>query len=71
MTHQQAELLVLAFLAALLAVLIAGDVALYAAHGPDATISRVVRRWIERYPSVLLGAVFALGVFVGHCYLPD
>ena len=71
MTHQQSELLVLAFLAALLAVLIAGDVALYMAHGPDATVSRVVRRWIERYPSVFLGAVFALGVFVGHTWLPD
>ena len=71
MTTQQQELLVLAFLAALVALLIAGDVALYAAHGPEATVSRVVRRWIERYPSVFLGAVFALGVFVGHTWLPD
>jgi hypothetical protein len=71
MTSQQSEWLVLALLVALTAALIAADVALYQLHGADATVSRVVRRWIERYPSVILGLIFAAGVFVGHVWLPD
>jgi hypothetical protein len=71
MTQQQSEFVVLAILIALAAVLIAADVQLYQHHGAPHTISRVVRRWIDRYPSVFLGLVFAAGVFIGHCWLPD
>jgi hypothetical protein len=68
-TTQQSELLVLALLVATVTAWVLIDVWLYQHGGPEATISRVVRHWIGRYPSVFAGAVFALGVFVGHTWL--
>jgi hypothetical protein len=70
-TTQQSEWLVLALLVVTVAVWVLIDVCLYQHGGPEATISRVVRRWIGRYPSLFAGAVFALGVFVGHTWLRD
>jgi hypothetical protein len=67
---QTAEWLVLAFLVAVVAVTVALDVWLYSFHGASCTISHVVRRWIERYPSVLLAVVFGSGIFLGHVFFP-
>jgi hypothetical protein len=39
-------------------------------YGLDASISRVVGRLLERYPSALLALVFWLGLVVGHVWLP-
>jgi hypothetical protein len=66
---QQHQWAVLAFLLAMIAVTIAFDVYLACAHGPDATISRVLHRLTGRYPTIALAVVFGFGVFVGHCLL--
>ena len=70
MTTQEAQWLTLAFIAATVTVVIAADVWLCWTFGPDATISRVMRRGFERWP--ILNPVFwlAVGIFIGHIGLP-
>ncbi len=70
MTTQQAQCLTLAFLAATVAVVIATDVWLCCTFGPDATISRVMRRGFERWPILYPVFWFVLGVLAGHIGLP-
>jgi hypothetical protein len=52
----------LAVVLALVAVL---DVWLASVHGPDATVSALVRDYSQRYPVIPL----AVGVLIGHLFL--
>jgi hypothetical protein len=69
MSNQQADLIVLALVILTVGAWIALDVWLYHQGGVEATISRVTRRWIDSCPSLFVGAIFALGIFVGHVWL--
>jgi hypothetical protein len=69
MTTSQAQWLTLWFTAAITLTVLGYDLLVIRAYGPDASISRVVGRLLERYPSALLALVFWLGLLVGHCWL--
>jgi hypothetical protein len=69
MTSPQAQLLTVFFLAALTAAVIAYDLLIIRAAGPDASINRVLGRPLELPPAFVV-FVFWLGVLVGHVWLP-
>jgi hypothetical protein len=70
MTSAQIQWLTMAFIVAVAAVVIGYDILIVQAYGTEASISRVIRRLIERHPTVFVAIVFAAGVFVGHIWLP-
>ncbi len=70
MTSAQSQWLVIAFCLAMTSVVIAFDVCLYHAYGPDSTFSRAARRVFHQYPMVPIVIVFWLGLLVGHILLP-
>jgi hypothetical protein len=69
MTTSQAKWLTLLFQLAVTAAVIAYDLLIIRAAGPDASINRVLGRLLDPL-SVLLGFVFWPGVLVGHVWLP-
>ena len=69
MTTPQAQWLTTAFLLVASIVVIAYDVLIIRAAGPDASISRVLGRLLE-LPSAFVVFVFWLGVLVGHVWVP-
>ena len=70
MTTPQAQWLTLFFLLAVTAAVASYDLLIIRAAGPDASISRVLGRLLER-PVCLAVAVFWIGVLVGHVWLPN
>jgi hypothetical protein len=50
-----------------LAILIVYDIAIYAAYGAGATISRVTLSWSQDIPIILVG----VGVLIGHLFWPQ
>ena len=69
MTTPQAQWLNDAFLLVVSTIVIAYDVLIIRAAGPDASISRVLGRLLE-LPSAFVVFVFWLGVLVGHVWVP-
>lgn len=70
MTDPRTQWLTLAMVAAVTALAIAADVWLCCTFGPDATISRVMRRSFERFPILYPVFWLTVGVIVGHIGLP-
>lgn len=70
MTTSQGQLLTLGFIIATTVIVVAYDVAIIQACGAEASISRVVRHGINRYPILLITMVFGFGMLVGHVWLP-
>lgn len=70
MTPLQAQWLTLAVVVVLTAAVVGYDLAIIVAHGPDASISRVLARLFGRWPILLAVVLFWLGVLVGHLWLP-
>jgi hypothetical protein len=70
MTESQAQFVTLAFIVAVMAVVIAYDVAACTVWGPDATISRVMCRAFRAYPILYPAFWLAVGLLVGHIGLP-
>jgi hypothetical protein len=69
MSTPQAQALTAALLVVLSILVIAYDVLIIRAAGPEASISRVLGRLLE-LPSAFLVFVFWLGVLVGHVWIP-
>jgi hypothetical protein len=67
MTDAEAHWLSLAVIVLVSALALVHEVAFIYRVGPEASLSRVVSRLLERYPSGLLALVFWLGVLAGHC----
>jgi hypothetical protein len=70
MTAVQAQWLTLAFVALTTLCVLAFDIWITLRYGPDASISRVLCRLFERWPSVFVAVVFWLGLLIGHVWLP-
>lgn len=70
LTPTQAQWLTLAFVVAVTAIVIGYDVLVIRAYGPDASISRVMRRLLSGHPTLFVAIVFWLGVLLGHLRLP-
>jgi hypothetical protein len=70
MTEHKAEWLALALLVSVTAIIVSLDIWLIEWFGFDASISRVVGRLFQRWPSFFIAAVFWAGLLVGHLWLP-
>jgi hypothetical protein len=69
MPTPQAQWLTLTFLLVVSATVVAYDVLIIRAAGPDASVSRVLGRLLE-LPSAFVVFIFWLGVLVGHVWVP-
>jgi hypothetical protein len=70
MTTVQAQWLTLVFLLAVFVLIIGYDLLIIRACGPDASISRVVGRFLARWPQAAIVLLFWLGLLIGHVWLP-
>ena len=70
MPTPQAQWVTLVFLVTVSVVIVAYDIVIIHAAGPDASISRVLGRLLE-LPSAFVVFVFWLGVQVGHVWVPS
>jgi hypothetical protein len=70
MTPAEAQWLTLGFVIAVTVAVLGFDVWIIREHGLDASISRVVGRLMEEWPTLFLALVFWLGLLVGHVCLP-
>lgn len=70
MTPVQAQWLTLGFILAVSALVVAYDILVIRAYGPDASISRVLARLLE-LPSAFVVFIFWIGVLVGHIWVPS
>lgn len=70
MTQIQAQWLTLAVVVGATVLVLAYDLLIIRACGPDASISRVLARLFALWPTVGIAVVFWLGVLVGHLWLP-
>lgn len=70
LTPSQAQWLTLAFVLAVTFVVISYDVLAIRAWGVEASISRVLHRLFNVYPTLFVALVFWLGLLVGHIGLP-
>lgn len=70
MTTPEAQRLTLFLIIAALAAVVAYDVLAHQAWGPNATISRVLRRSFDRWPILYPVFWLAVGTFIGHIGLP-
>lgn len=70
LTPVQAQWLTLAFVVAVTIVVIGYDILAIRAWGVEASISRVLRRLFEVYPTLFVAFIFWVGILVGHIGLP-
>jgi hypothetical protein len=70
-TAPQAQLATLIFILVITLVVVAWDIAMVQVFGAEASVSRVIGRLNQRYPTVFVAIIFGLGVFVGHTWLPN
>jgi hypothetical protein len=70
MSTVQGQWLTLFFLAAVTALVLGYDLLIIRAAGPDASVSRVVGRFLARWPLTAFALLFWLGLLIGHVWLP-
>jgi hypothetical protein len=69
-TPAQAQLLTLAFVAAVTVLVLGYDILAIRAWGVEASISRVLRRLFVVCPTLFVAFVFWLGILIGHIGMP-